>query len=419
MITTSVLQNGIRLITDTNPLSESVSFGVWVGVGARFETPDINGISHVLEHMAFKGTTSRSAFDISREIEDVGGVMNAYTGRDVTAYYVKVLKKDLRLGIDIIADILQRSVMDADELAREQGVIIQEINMNNDTPDDVVFDNYNKTAYPNQPLGRTILGTPETVRAVTSEKLLSYMRGQYLGPRMIISVSGDVNAAEVTELCARLFADVPTGTLSQPEKAVYTGGASYVSKKNEQVNLVVGFEGCNYNHPDYYAAAVLASVLGGGMSSRLFQEIREKRGLVYSIYAFNAPESDTGSFGIYAGTGEKEAAELLPVLCDEILAVAGSLKEDEINRSKQQLKARLLMREENWSTHAEGNAMDMLIRGRVVPKEEVIQKIESLTAADLDRCARSLFSGVPTVSALGPIDHVMPYEQIVERLKNA
>ena len=419
MIKTHTLSNGIRLITDTNSLCESISFGVWVGVGARFETPEINGISHVLEHMAFKGTTTRTAFDISREIEDVGGIMNAYTGRDVTAYYVKVLKSDLNLGMNIIADILQNSVMDKDELAREQGVIIQEINMSNDTPDDLVFDLYSAAAYPNQPLGRTILGTPETVRAVTSETLLAYMHRQYLAGRMIISVAGDFDADQMVAHCERMFGNIASGKIEKPEPAQYVGGASYQKKANEQVNLVVGFEGCGYTHPDYYAAAVLASLFGGGMSSRLFQEIREKRGLVYSIYAFNAPEADTGTFGIYAGTGEKEATELIPVLCDEILALPNTLKESEIVRAKQQLKARLLMREENWNTHAEGNAMDMLIRGRIVPKEEVIAQIEALDASSLQQAARRLFSGKPTVSALGPIGQVMSYEQICDRLKNA
>jgi predicted Zn-dependent peptidase len=419
MIKTHTLSNGIRLITDTNSLCESISFGVWVGVGARFETPEINGISHVLEHMAFKGTTTRTAFDISREIEDVGGIMNAYTGRDVTAYYVKVLKSNLGLGMNIIADILQNSIMDKKELDREKGVIIQEINMSNDTPDDLVFDLYSAAAYPNQPLGRTILGTPDTVRAVTSETLLMYMKSQYSAGRMIISVAGDFDEEQMVSQCEEMFAQISKGDVKKPEPAKYKGGSNYLSKANEQVNLVVGFEGCGYTHPDYYASAVLASLFGGGMSSRLFQEIREKRGLVYSIYAFNAPESDTGTFGIYAGTGEKEVAELIPVLCDEILALSSTIKECEVQRAKQQLKARLLMREENWNTHAEGNAMDMLIRGRIVPKEEVISQIEALDVSALQAAARRIFSGVPTVAALGPINRVLSYEHICERLKNA
>lgn len=419
MIQLKSLTNGIRVITDTNPAAASVSLGVWVAVGARYETPDINGISHVLEHMAFKGTTTRSAFDISREIEDVGGIVNAYTGKDMTAYYVKVLKQDWRLGLNIIADILQNSVMAADELAREQGVIIQEINMNNDTPDELVFDLYNQTAYPNQALGRTILGTPETVRAVTGTKLLDYMHTQYTTDRLIISVAGDIDADAFMAACEAAFTHIQTGTGHRPEPARYAGGDMRRTKANEQVNLVLGFEGCSYTSPDYYTAALLASVFGGGMSSRLFQEIREKRGLVYSIYAFNAPERDTGIFGVYAGTGEKEVAELLPVLCDEINRLPDTLTDVEITRAKNRAKARLLMRTENWNTHAESNAIDMIIYGRVIPDAEALDRIDAVSKQDMANLARRLFAGRPTLAALGPVDHVADYDDVCRRLNHA
>ena len=214
MIQVHHLSNGIRVVTDPNEATESVSLGVWVSVGARFETPEINGISHVLEHMAFKGTKTRSAFDISREIEDVGGIVNAYTGKDMTAYYVKVLKKDWQLGLDIIADILQNSVMDETELNREKGVIIQEINMTNDTPDELIFDLYNQTAYPQQPLGRPILGSPENVRSVTSQKLLDYMHTQYTTDRLIISVAGDIDIPLFIQACEKLFSSISTKATS-------------------------------------------------------------------------------------------------------------------------------------------------------------------------------------------------------------
>ena len=413
------LKNGIRVIIDSNPKTESISLGAWVAVGARFETPDINGISHVLEHMAFKGTTTRSAFDISREIEDVGGIVNAYTGKDMTAYYVKVLKKDWPMGLNIISDILQNSVMDGEELAREKGVIIQEINMNNDTPDDLIFDLYHATAYPDQPLGRTILGKPENVRAITSQKLLDYMHRQYTTDRLIISVSGDIDADDFVNACESAFTKIsPThGTAAEP--ASYRGGDIRRAKKNEQVNLILGFEGCSYKDKDYYTAALLASVFGGGMSSRLFQEIREKRGLVYSIYAFNSPETDTGTFGIYAGTGEKEVAELLPVLCDEINRLPNTITEEELTRAKNRAKARILMRSENFSSHAESNAIDMVIYDRVVPDEETIAQIDAVTVQDLSKLATRLFAGRPTLASLGPIDRVTPYDDILKHLNHA
>lgn len=417
MIKQATLKNGMRVITDTVKSAETVSLGVWVSVGARFETPQIGGISHVLEHMAFKGTTTRSAYQIAEEIEDVGGIMNAYTGKDMTAYYVKVLKADMKLGLNIIADILQNSKMDSVELAKEQGVICQEINMQNDTPDDLVFDYLSETAYPNQPLGRPILGTAEVVRSLTSEQLLDYMHTQYTAGRMIISASGAVNHEEFVSLCEEAFGGIPTHTGAAEEGATYIGGDKRVQKKNEQVNLVLGFEGVSYTDSEYYATGILSSIFGGGMSSRLFQEIREKRGLVYSIYAFNSPETDTGIFGIYAGTGEKEVAELMPVLCDEILALPGSITEEELARAKNRLKARLLMRLENISTHAEANAIDMIIQGRPVSKEEVVAEIEAIDLARLERAARRIFATKPTLAALGPIEHVMSYEDVIGRLK--
>ena len=419
MVKVRSLKNGIRVIIDSNPKCESVSLGVWVAVGARFETPDINGISHVLEHMAFKGTKTRTAFDISREIEDVGGLVNAYTGKDMTAYYVKILKKDWKMGLDIIADILQNSVMNQDELKKEQGVIIQEINMSNDTPDDLIFDLYNQTAYPDQPLGRTILGSPENVRSVTSKKLLDYMHYQYTTNRLVISVAGAIDADAFIEACEKSFTRISPARREKPVSARYIGGDIRRMKDNEQVNLILGFEGCSYTDKDYYTAAILASVFGGGMSSRLFQEIREKRGLVYSIYAFNSPETDTGTFGIYAGTGEKEVAELLPVLCDEINKLPDTLADGEITRAKNRAKARILMRAENWSTHAESNATDMIIYDRVVPDSESIRKIDAVTGADMARLAKRIFMGKPTLATLGPVKKVIPYDKVLSYLNHA
>lgn len=419
MIKTTTLSNGMRVVTDSSKTAETISLGVWVSVGARYETPDIGGISHVLEHMAFKGTATRSAFQIAEEIEAVGGIMNAYTGKDMTAYYVKVLKEDLALGLDIIADILQNSKMDKDELAKEQGVIVQEINMQNDTPDELVFDYLAAKAFPDQPLGRPILGTADNVRSVTSQKLLDYMHTQYTAGRMIISASGAIDHDAFVQMCEKAFTKIGNHPVKKEQPGLYVGGDMRVQKDNEQVNLVLGFEGLSYTDNDYYAASVLSGIFGGGMASRLFQEIREKRGLVYSIYSFNSPETDTGIFGIYAGTGEKEVAELMPVLCDEILTLPSTIRDDEIARAKARLKARILMRMENISTHAELNAIDMIIHGRVVPKEETIAAIDRVDSEALKRVAHRVFSSKPTLAALGPIKHVMAYEDVLRRLKNA
>ncbi|MBQ8251610.1 MAG: insulinase family protein [Alphaproteobacteria bacterium] len=417
MIKTTTLPNKIRIITDSFDHADSVSLGVWVSVGARYETKDINGISHMLEHMAFKGTTSRSSYQISKEIEDVGGFINAYTGKNMTAYYVRVLKEHQEKGLDIIADILQNSVMDKEELAKEKGVIIQEINMQNDTPDDLVFDYFNEVAYPNQPLGRAILGTVDTVKQISSEQLLEYMHSQYTTSRIIVSASGAVNHEEFVNACIQKLTSFNNHKMPKAKKATYKGGEKRVVKSHEQVNLVLGFESAPYISDDYYTTKILASILGGGMSSRLFQEIREKRGLVYSIYAFNAAETDTGIFGVYAGTGEKEVKELMPVLCDELVKLPHSITEEEIERSKARLRANILMRLENISSHAEMNAIDTILFGKIIPKEEVIAKINAVQKTDLERVAGEIISKQPTLAALGPINEVLPFEKIIDRLK--
>lgn len=416
MIQQSVLPNGIRIVTESHKHTDTVSIGVWVGIGARYEKEEENGISHCLEHMAFKGTKTRSAMQIAQEIEDVGGLMNAYTGKDVTAYYMKILKDDQTLALQILADILQESQMDNAELSKEKGVIIQEINMQNDTPDELVFDCFAETAFPKQALGRTILGTAKSVQAITSAQLLQYMHRRYTTDRMVISVSGAISHEAFVEKCSRLFTRIETRADTGYDPAFYQGGEYRRIKQNEQINLVLGFEGVSYQNPDYYGTNVLSTILGNGMSSRLFQEIREKRGLVYSIYAHNSPELDTGSFCIYAGTGEKEVKELIPVLCDSILNLPDTITDDELKRAKAQIKARILMRLENPATHAEANALDLVIRGRLISKEEAIAQVEKITREDLSRIGHRIFSGRPTLAALGPIQDVMSYDKICERL---
>lgn len=417
MIKTSVLKNGIRLVSEEIKGAQTVAFGVWVGVGSRYEEKSENGISHFLEHMAFKGTQTRSALKIAQEIENVGGYINAYTGKDMTAYYVHLLKEDLSIGLDIIADIVQHATMDAKELNTEKGVIIQELNMYKDHPDYVVAQNFDETAYPNQPFGRDVGGDPEVIRTMTSEKMLSYMRRHYTSHQMIISASGGVKHADLVKQCEALFVDVSCHQPTVCLPAKYVGGASYVNKPHEQVNLLLGFEGESYTSQNYWTAKILATLLGGGMTSRLFQEIREKRGLVYTIRAMSDSDSDTGLFNIYAGTGEKEAGELMPVLCDEILCVSETLTNEEIKRAKTQIKARLLMQSEEISSHADRNARSLLRYGRVIRDSEILSLVRAVDKKTLQDYARSLFVKKPTVAALGPISHLMSYEDICAHLK--
>ncbi len=417
MIKTSVLKNGIRLVSEEIKGAQTVAFGVWVGVGSRYEEKSENGISHFLEHMAFKGTQTRSALKIAQEIENVGGYINAYTGKDMTAYYVHLLKEDLSIGLDIIADIVQHATMDAKELNTEKGVIIQELNMYKDHPDYVVAQNFDGTAYPNQPFGRDVGGDPEVIRTMTSEKMLSYMHRHYTSHQMIISASGGVEHADLVKQCEALFVDVSCHQPTVCLPAKYVGGGSYVNKPHEQVNLLLGFEGESYTSQNYWTAKILATLLGGGMTSRLFQEIREKRGLVYTIRAMSDSDSDTGLFNIYAGTGEKEAGELMPVLCDEILCVSETLTNEEIKRAKTQIKARLLMQSEEISSHADRSARSLLRYGRVIRDSEILSLVRAVDKKTLQDYARSLFVKKPTVAALGPISHLMSYEDICAHLK--
>lgn len=411
------LASGLRVVSDPMATVESASLGVWVDAGTRHETPDVNGISHLLEHMAFKGTTRRTARDIAEEMDAVGGHLNAYTARDHTAYYAKVLKEDTALALDIVADILQHSTMDAEELAREQDVVVQEIGQANDTPDDIIFDHFQATAYPEQPLGRPVLGTEDLVRGMNRDTILSYMGSHYSAPRMVLAAAGRIDHDALVAEAEAAFAHLSTMPDVQPEAARYVGGDFREERDIEQVNLVLGFDGVSYDDPDYYTASVLSTLLGGGMSSRLFQEVREKRGLVYSIYSFTSSYGDGGLFGIYAGTGEDEVTELVPVMCDEVVKVVAGVSEDELHRARAQLKASILMSLESTSSRCEQLARQILVYNRPVSTAEVVAKVEAVDNAEIMRVARRLFSTTPTIAAIGPLGKVEGYERMVERLK--
>ncbi len=395
---------------------ETVSLGAWVQVGARFETADINGVSHLLEHMAFKGTERRSARDIAEEIEAVGGHLNAYTSREVTAYHATVLKDDCALAVDIIADILQNSVFDETELERERAVVLQEIGQTRDTPDDIVFDHFQETAYPGQAIGRSILGPPEIVGAMSRDVLRGYMSAHYTAPRMVVSAAGNLDHDAFVEQVTRGFEGLEGGDGVAPEPARYGGGDAREERDLEQVHLILGFEGVPYRDDDYYAAAVTSTVLGGGMSSRLFQEIREKRGLVYSIYSFNPGYIDGGLFGIYAGTGAGEVGELVGALCDELLKAAAEVSEKEVSRARTQLRAAMLMSLESTASRAEQLARQLMVHGRPLPIEEINREIEAVDTAAVTRVMRRVLASRPTLTALGPVANVETYEQVSERL---
>ncbi len=410
------LPSGLTVVTERMPRVETVSFGAYVAAGTRNEAAEENGASHFLEHMAFKGTARRDAAAIAREIEDVGGHINAYTAREQTAYYVKLLKEDVALGADIVGDILCHSTLVPEELERERGVILQEIGQANDTPDDIVFDHFQAAAFRDQPMGRPTLGAAEIIERMPRAALAGYMRRHYGPERMVVAAAGALDHDEVVALVGRHFADLPRVAPPPPEPARYTGGEHREERDLDQVHIVLGFPSPHYTDRDHFPALLLSTLLGGGMSSRLFQEIREKRGLVYSIYSFAHPYMDSGNFAIYAGTGEDQAAELVPVALEELRRVQRDVSEDELRRAKAQLRSSLLMSLESTGSRCEQLARQLQVHGRVIPIEETKAKVAAVTVEDVRRCAARIFRAAPTLAALGPLKRVPRLADMAERL---
>jgi predicted Zn-dependent peptidase len=411
----TVLPNGMRVVTDRMDAVETVSLGVWVDVGTRHEPAAINGVAHLLEHMAFKGTERRSALAIAEEIEAVGGHLNAYTSREHTAYYAKVLKDDAPLALDILADILQHSVFDPSELDRERAVILQEIGQANDTPDDVIFDLFQERAYPDQPMGRPVLGRPEIIQSIDRASVAGYLSRNYAASNMVLAAAGKVDHDALVAQAERAFAGLPHLGAAKTEPARYVGGELREQRDLEQVHVVLGFAGVDYTDEDHYAASVLSTALGGGMSSRLFQEIREKRGLVYSVYSFAHGYRDTGLFGVYAGTGPDEVAELIPVMCDEIRKIADGLDPAELKRARAQLKAGILMSLESTSSRCEHLAQHLLVYNELLDVPDLVARIEAVDNEAVRRVARRVMATRPTFTALGQVGRIEHFDRIVAR----
>ncbi len=415
-IRVTTLPSGLTVVTEQMDRVETISLGAYVASGTRNEEAAQNGVSHFLEHMAFKGTERRTAAQIAEEVENVGGHINAYTAREQTAYYVKMLKEDLDLGADIIGDILTHSTFAPDEVERERGVILQEIGQANDTPDDIIFDHFQEAAYPSQPMGRPVLGTEEIIRGLSRAEIAGYMRRHYAAGNVVVAAAGKLEHDRVVDLVARHFADLPSDMPAPVEAGRYGGGEFREERDLDQVHIVLGFPSVGYKDPDYYPALLLSGLLGGGMSSRLFQEIREKRGLVYSIYSFAAPYMETGLFGIYAGTGESEAAELVPVTLEELHRVQLDANEPELRRARAQVKASLLMSMESTGSRCEQLSRQMQVFGRIIPTAETVAKLDAVTVEDVRRAAARIFRGTPTLAAMGPAQSVPSLSDISMRL---
>jgi predicted Zn-dependent peptidase len=397
------LPSGLTVITDTMPHLETAALGVWTGVGGRDEKANEHGISHLLEHMAFKGTKKRSSREIVEEIEAVGGDLNAATSTETTAYYARVMKADVPLALDVLSDILANPTFVPDELEREKSVIVQEIGAAADTPDDVVFEHLNELCYPDQPMGRSLLGTAKTLQGFDRDMLQNYLSTHYRGPDMVVAAAGAVSHRQVVHEAADRFASFAGTASPKPQPASFgKGGSRVVHRDLEQAHLTLALEGLPQSDPSLFSLQVFTNILGGGMSSRLFQEVREKRGLCYSIYTFHAPYSDTGFFGLYTGTDPQDAPEMMEVIVDVINESVETLTEAEINRAKAQMKAGLLMALESCSARAEQLARHMLAYGRPLTVEELVKRIDDVSIESTRNVARDLLTrSRPAVAALG------------------
>jgi len=413
------LPSGLTVVTESMPHLESVALGVWVKSGSRNEAEDEHGIAHLLEHMAFKGTARRSARDIAEQIENVGGEVNAATSTESTSYYARVLRDHMPLAVDILADILTESAFDEEELQREKHVILQEIGAANDTPDDIVFDKFSEVAFKSQTIGRAILGTPESVMSFEPSQIRRYLSRNYLTERMYVVAAGAVAHEDFVREVEKRFAGLATRS-DEPqiiEPAKYIGGSIREARDLMDAQVLIGFEGKAYHARDFYCSQILANVLGGGMSSRLFQEVREFRGLCYSVYAFHWGFSDTGIFGVHAATGGENLPELMPVVIDELRKSSDAIRQEEIDRARAQIRAQLLMGQESPAARAGQIARQMMLYGRPISNTELMDRLAGITTDRLtDLAGRLFFNTTPTLSAIGPVDQLASMDEISQLL---
>ena len=412
----TTLANGFRVASERMPSLASATVGVWIEAGTRHEEEAESGIAHFLEHMAFKGTARRSAQAIAEEIEDVGGYLNAYTSRERTAYYARVLGEDVPLAVDLLADILRHAALAPAEIEVERGVILQEIAQALDTPDDIIFDWLQETAFPAQPMGRAVLGPAEGIRRIGRDDLARFIAGHYRPERMILAAAGAVDHDRLVRLAEEGFGDMEPAGRAAPEPARFAGGERREPKALEQAHFALALASPGYREPDYYAAQVASTALGGGMSSRLFQEARERRGLCYSIFAQCSAWDDSGMLTIYAGTGRDELGGLIDLTADEMRRAGDDFTEAEVARARAQVKAGLVMGLESPSARADRMAAMLSIWGRVPPVEETVARVEAVGRGEARAAAARFAASPPALALVGPVEGAGSLERLAGRL---
>ncbi|MBV8441292.1 MAG: insulinase family protein [Hyphomicrobiales bacterium] len=413
----ATLPSGLTVVTDATRHVKTAAIGVFVAVGSRHESTAEHGLSHLIEHMAFKGTHRRSAREIAEAIEDVGGDLNAETGVERTGYFARVLGGDAALALEILGDILTDSQFHEEELEREKNVIVQEIGAVEDAPDDFVFDLLTSSAWPDQAIGRPILGTRERVGAFDRITIDGYLRKHYSAPAMVVAAAGAVEHDDIVSLAGAHLEGLSRARVPRQAPAAYRGGEAKLPKRLEQTHLVVGFEGRSSTAADLEAALVFAAAAGGGMSSRLFQEVRERRALAYSIYAFHWDYSDSGLFGFYAGSADRDAAEVAAASIDCLAEATHGVSESEIRRAKAQMKVSMVAALESPAARAQQIARHLQIHGRPVSIEEMMARIDAVSAEDVRKTGAAMLRSPPTVATIGAVRKVPGEARVAEALR--
>lgn len=403
MIKKYTCQNGVRIVLENIPTVRSVAIGVWIGTGSRNENPKNNGISHFLEHMFFKGTKTRTAREIAESFDSIGGQVNAFTSKEYTCYYAKVLDTHADMALEVLADMFFHSTFVEEELKKEKNVVYEEIKMYDDTPDDIVHDVLSKAVYESHPLGYPILGTEETLSDFTGDTLKQYMYDTYTPENVVISIAGNIEESFISAV-EKLFGSYEAGKQEKlDQKPIFHSNRLSRKKETEQAHLCIGYEGLQVGHDDIYSLIVLNNVLGGSMSSRLFQEVREQRGLAYSVFSYHSAFQDTGIVTLYGGTGAKQ----LDVLFDTIQETLSKLKADgitdkELRNSKEQLKGSLMLSLESTNSRMSRNGKNELLLGRHRSLDEIVEQIDEVTKQGVDELANSIFNDNYSVALISP-----------------
>jgi predicted Zn-dependent peptidase len=403
LITKYTCQNGIRVVLENIPTVRSVAIGIWIGTGSRNETPELNGISHFLEHMFFKGTKTRTAREIAESFDSIGGQVNAFTSKEYTCYYAKVLDTHAPFALEVLADMFFNSTFDEDELVKEKKVVYEEIKMYEDTPDDIVHDLLSKAVYQNHPLGYPILGTEETLQTFTGETLKQYVRDAYTPENVVISIAGNISDSFIKEVESYFGSYQGQRAARSEQKPDFHINQITRKKETEQAHLCIGYNGLQVGHEDIYDLIVLNNILGGSMSSRLFQEVREQRGLAYSVFSYHSAYQDSGIVTIYGGTGAKQLDLLFDTIQETLKKLKqGGITEKELNNSKEQLKGSLMLSLESTNSRMSRNGKNELILSRHRSLDEIVEQIDQVTQSSVNEMANEVFNDKYSLALVSP-----------------